>query len=93
MKDHRTITMFDATFGDGEQSPGGAFSADEKVEIAPGRMRLAADAVESGGLANSSPRDFEGARAVGAASARFDALADTREAVTLYDDFEEVAAA
>ncbi len=66
MKDRRTITIFDTTLRDGEQSPGIALSPDEKVEIALALERLGVDVIEAG-FAFSSPGDFEGVRAVGAA--------------------------
>lgn len=65
---HR-ITVFDTTLRDGEQSPGIALSPDEKVEIARGLERLGVDVIEAG-FAVSSPGDFEGIRAVGAAVSR-----------------------
>ena len=66
MADRRRITIFDTTLRDGEQSPGIALSPDEKVEIALGLERLGVDVIEAG-FAISSPGDFEGVRAVGAA--------------------------
>jgi len=62
----RRITIFDTTLRDGEQSPGIALSPDEKVEIALALERLGVDVIEAGFPA-SSPSDFEGVRAVGAA--------------------------
>ena len=66
MKDRRRITIFDTTLRDGEQSPGIALSPDEKAEIALALERLGVDVIEAG-FACSSPGDFEGVRAVGAA--------------------------
>jgi 2-isopropylmalate synthase len=66
VKDRRRITIFDTTLRDGEQSPGIALSPDEKVEIALALERLGVDVIEAG-FAFSSPGDFEGVRAVGAA--------------------------
>ena len=66
MADRRRITIFDTTLRDGEQSPGIALSPDEKVEIALALERLGVDVIEAG-FAISSPGDFEGVRAVGAA--------------------------
>ena len=66
MKGRRRITIFDTTLRDGEQSPGIALSPDEKVEIALALERLGVDVIEAG-FAISSPGDFEGVRAVGAA--------------------------
>jgi 2-isopropylmalate synthase len=65
----RRITIFDTTLRDGEQSPGIALSPDEKVEIARALERLGVDVIEAG-FAASSPGDFEGIRAVGAAVTR-----------------------
>jgi len=62
----RRITVFDTTLRDGEQSPGIALAPDEKVEIACALERLGVDVIEAG-FAVSSPGDFEGVRAVGAA--------------------------
>jgi 2-isopropylmalate synthase len=62
----RRITIFDTTLRDGEQSPGIALSPDEKAEIACALERLGVDVIEAG-FAVSSPGDFEGVRAVGAA--------------------------
>jgi 2-isopropylmalate synthase len=62
----RRITIFDTTLRDGEQSPGIALSPDEKVEIARALERLGVDVIEAG-FPVSSPGDFEGVRAVGAA--------------------------
>ena len=66
MNDRRKITILDTTLRDGEQSPGIALSPDEKVEIALALERLGVDVIEAG-FAYSSPGDFEGVRAVGAA--------------------------
>ena len=65
----RRITIFDTTLRDGEQSPGIALSPDEKAEIARALERLGVDVIEAG-FAVSSPGDFEGVRAVGAAVSR-----------------------
>jgi 2-isopropylmalate synthase len=62
----RRITIFDTTLRDGEQSPGIALSPEEKAEIAEALERLGVDVIEAG-FAVSSPGDFEGVRAVGAA--------------------------
>jgi 2-isopropylmalate synthase len=76
----RRITIFDTTLRDGEQSPGIALSPDEKAEIARALERLGVDVIEAG-FAVSSPGDFEGVRAVGAAVSRptVASLARTRE--------------
>jgi 2-isopropylmalate synthase len=59
----RTITIFDTTLRDGEQSPGIALRPDEKAEIALVLERLGVDVVEAG-FAAASPGDFEGVAAV-----------------------------
>jgi 2-isopropylmalate synthase len=76
----RRISIFDTTLRDGEQSPGIALSPDEKVEIACALERLGVDVIEAG-FAASSPGDFEGVRAVGAAVRRptVASLARTRQ--------------
>jgi 2-isopropylmalate synthase len=76
----RRITIFDTTLRDGEQSPGIALSPDEKAEIARALERLGVDVIEAG-FPVSSPGDFEGVRAVGAAVSRptVAALARTHE--------------
>ena len=66
MQDRKRITIFDTTLRDGDQSPGIALSPDEKAEIALALERLGVDVIEAG-FAFSSPGDFEGVRAVGAA--------------------------
>jgi 2-isopropylmalate synthase len=65
----RKISIFDTTLRDGEQSPGIALSPEEKAEIACALERLGVDVIEAG-FAASSPGDFEGIRAVGAAVGR-----------------------
>ena len=59
----RTITIFDTTLRDGEQSPGIALRPDEKAEIAEQLERLGVDVIEAG-FPVSSPGDFEGVQAV-----------------------------
>jgi 2-isopropylmalate synthase len=59
----RTISIFDTTLRDGEQSPGIALRPHEKAEIAAQLERLGVDVVEAGFPA-SSPGDFEGVREV-----------------------------
>src|SRR5258708_7166944 len=51
---------------DGEQSPGGAMTKEEKVRIGKQLERLKVDVIEAG-LAASSAGDFEAIRAVAAA--------------------------
>ena len=59
-----TVRIFDTTLRDGEQSPGIALNAAEKVEIARQLERLGVDIIEAG-FAISSPGEVEGIRAVG----------------------------
>ena len=61
-----TVRIFDTTLRDGEQSPGIALNAGEKVEIARQLERLGVDIIEAG-FAISSPGEVEGIRAVGRA--------------------------
>jgi 2-isopropylmalate synthase len=58
-----TVRIFDTTLRDGEQSPGIALSAPEKIEIARQLARLGVDVIEAG-FAISSPGEREGIRAV-----------------------------
>ena len=58
-----TVRIFDTTLRDGEQSPGIALSAPEKIEIARQLDRLGVDIIEAG-FAISSPGEREGIRAV-----------------------------
>src|SRR5690242_2362211 len=58
-----TVRIFDTTLRDGEQSPGIALNAHEKVEIARQLERLGVDVIEAG-FAISSPGEVEGVRAV-----------------------------
>jgi 2-isopropylmalate synthase len=57
------VRIFDTTLRDGEQSPGIALNADEKVQIAEQLARLRVDVVEAGFPA-SSPGDFEAVRKI-----------------------------
>jgi 2-isopropylmalate synthase len=59
----RTITVFDTTLRDGEQSVGVAFVPDAKVEIALALERLGVGVIEAGFPA-ASPGEREGVRAV-----------------------------
>jgi 2-isopropylmalate synthase len=61
-----TVRIFDTTLRDGEQSPGIALNAQEKIEIARQLDRLGVDVIEAG-FAISSPGEREGIRAVGQA--------------------------
>jgi 2-isopropylmalate synthase len=58
-----TVRIFDTTLRDGEQSPGIALNAAEKVEIARQLERLGVDIIEAG-FAISSPGEVEGIRSV-----------------------------
>jgi 2-isopropylmalate synthase len=58
-----TVRIFDTTLRDGEQSPGIALNAGEKVEIARQLERLGVDVIEAG-FAISSPGEVEGIQAV-----------------------------
>lgn len=57
------IFFFDTTLRDGEQSPGVALTADEKVEIGQALARLGIDVIEAG-FPISSPGDFAAVRAI-----------------------------
>ena len=59
----RTITIFDTTLRDGEQSPGASMNVEEKVSIARQLARLGVDVIEAG-FAFSSPGDFEAVRRI-----------------------------
>lgn len=55
---NRTITIFDTTLRDGEQSPGASMNTAEKLRIATHLDALGVDVIEAGFPA-SSPGDFE----------------------------------
>jgi 2-isopropylmalate synthase len=59
----RTITIFDTTLRDGEQSPGASMTVEEKLAIARQLARLGVDVIEAG-FAFSSPGDFEAVRRI-----------------------------
>jgi len=61
-----TVRIFDTTLRDGEQSPGIALNAHEKIEIARQLDRLGVDVIEAG-FAIASPGEREAIRAVGQA--------------------------
>jgi 2-isopropylmalate synthase len=63
MQPPRTITVFDTTLRDGEQSVGVAFTPDQKVEIAFELERLGVDVVEAG-FPVASSGEAEGVLAV-----------------------------
>ena len=52
------VLIFDTTLRDGEQTPGVALNAEEKLEIARALERMRVDIIEAG-FAASSPGDFE----------------------------------
>src|SRR5205085_10167394 len=62
-QDSSTVRIFDTTLRDGEQSPGIALNAHEKIEIARQLERLGVDIIEAG-FAISSPGEVEGIQAV-----------------------------
>ena len=61
----RTITIFDTTLRDGEQSPGASMNVDEKIVLAKQLAKLGVDVIEAG-FAIASPGDFEAIRRIGA---------------------------
>ena len=69
MQRPRTITVFDTTLRDGEQSVGVAFTPGQKIEIALELERLGVDVVEAG-FPVASPGEAEGVRAVAEAVRR-----------------------
>ena len=58
MNDMRTITIFDTTLRDGEQSPGASMNLNEKMEMAQALIDLGVDIIEAG-FPIASPGDFE----------------------------------
>lgn len=59
----RRIEIFDTTLRDGEQSPGVALNADEKLQIARQLTKLGVNVLEAG-FPIASPGDFEGVRRI-----------------------------
>lgn len=59
----RRIEIFDTTLRDGEQSPGVALNAAEKLQIAHQLAKLRVDVLEAG-FPIASPGDFEGVRRI-----------------------------
>lgn len=53
-----TITIFDTTLRDGEQSPGCSMMTDEKMQVARALVELGVDVIEAG-FPIASPGDFE----------------------------------
>ncbi|MFF9143388.1 LeuA family protein [Streptomyces sp. NPDC055051] len=65
----RRIGIFDTTLRDGEQAPGNAMSAQDKLDLALRLEALNVDVIEAGFPASSS-NDFEATQAVSAALSR-----------------------
>src|SRR3984885_15315168 len=59
----QTITIFDTTLRDGEQSPGATLTLPEKLEIAQQLESMGFDVIEAG-FPIASDSDFESVRAV-----------------------------
>ena len=53
-----TITIFDTTLRDGEQSPGCSMNTAEKLDVAKALVELGVDVIEAG-FPIASPGDFE----------------------------------
>ncbi|HXG35640.1 MAG TPA: 2-isopropylmalate synthase [Dehalococcoidia bacterium] len=73
------VLIFDTTLRDGEQSPGVALNAEEKLEIARALERMRVDFIEAGFPA-SSPGDFESVKLI-AKEVRGSAIAGLARAV------------
>lgn len=58
-----TITIFDTTLRDGEQSPGCSMDTDEKLDVAKALTELGVDVIEAG-FPIASPGDFEAVRRI-----------------------------
>jgi 2-isopropylmalate synthase len=82
------VRIFDSTLRDGEQAPGIALSADQKVAIAAQLARLGVDIIEAG-FPVSSPGDFEAvtriAREVGGPTIAALARADASDVDTAWE--------
>ncbi len=63
MSSQRTITIFDTTLRDGEQSPGASMNFQEKMEIAQALIDLGVNVIEAG-FPIASPGDFEAVREI-----------------------------
>jgi len=61
--DPRSITIFDTTLRDGEQSPGASMNLAEKLEVAQALTELGVDVIEAG-FPIASPGDFEAVRQI-----------------------------
>src|SRR5213596_1947268 len=62
-EDPNRVLLFDTTLRDGEQSPGIALNAAEKLEIAQQLARLGVDVIEAG-FPIASPGDFQAVRTI-----------------------------
>lgn len=58
-----SITIFDTTLRDGEQSPGCSMTTDEKLEVARALVELGVDVIEAG-FPIASPGDFESVKRI-----------------------------
>lgn len=63
MSNNRTITIFDTTLRDGEQSPGASMDFQQKMEFAESLINLGVDVIEAG-FPIASPGDFESVKAI-----------------------------
>jgi 2-isopropylmalate synthase len=63
MSSPRSITIFDTTLRDGEQSPGASMNITEKMEIAQALVELGVDVIEAG-FPIASQGDFEAVRQI-----------------------------
>jgi len=63
MAEPRTITIFDTTLRDGEQSPGCSMNINEKLEVARALEAMRVDVIEAG-FPIASPGDFDAVRTV-----------------------------
>ncbi len=61
--DSRTITIFDTTLRDGEQSPGASMNLAEKLEVAQLLAEMGVDIIEAG-FPIASPGDFEAVKTI-----------------------------
>lgn len=59
----RSITIFDTTLRDGEQSPGASMNLGEKLEVAQALVDLKVDVIEAG-FPIASPGDFEAVKQI-----------------------------
>lgn len=58
-----TVTIFDTTLRDGEQSPGCSMTVAEKLKVAQALVELGVDVIEAG-FPIASPGDFEAVKAI-----------------------------